>query len=269
MIVLSPPAVDSLHKKRPHLSFGPLAPVPAEQSGGVEDLLVALGGGQAEALPPIFHVRGVLSEADVASALRVASAEDTLYNTDADSVDGQASHELYPLYRGSWQHPALEMALRSKVEGRILPYVRTRFSCPNCVLCDSLLRRYRPGERRGLQVHFDDHAFVTVTFPLNAGTYQGGLFAQRELGADHMIRIRRGPKLTSRRISQLRSKGLWPLPRQEWLEGPFLRPGDALVHQSELLHGVRTLGEGIRYSIVFWIARSLEACLEEGPQPEA
>jgi len=115
--------------------------VPLEAAGGVEGISLAEGGGNATALPTVLHVRGILAQDEAAAAVQVAASKDTRFNTDADSVDGWPAYELYPLYRGLWQHPALEAALRPKAEERLLPFVRARFLCPGCVLCDSLLRR--------------------------------------------------------------------------------------------------------------------------------
>lgn len=212
----------------------------------------------------MLWLRGVLKEGEAAAALAAARTGGIRYNTDPD-CDGQPSYEFYPLYRGTWQHRDLEISLRTAVESRLLPHVRQQFDWHSCVACDVILRRCCPGERRGVKVRKDAHSVATAVFPSNPGEYVGGLFAQRAVGADPTQRLRRGPKLTAKRRSQLEEAGLWPLPRRELLEDEGLRPGDALLHVGKLLHGVHVWGCGARYSVIAWFYRSWEECLSAEP----
>jgi TPR repeat protein len=78
----------------------------------------------------------------------------------------------------------------------------------SCTPCFSLIRRYRTGERQSHGTHYDGHAFVTVVVSLsNYGSdYHGGLYVSTGYGQRQFV----------------------PL---------YL--GDAVAHQSNLLHGVQ------------------------------
>lgn len=263
----------------PPLEFGPL-----QAAGDVHELgpgadpsaglLCAQAGGPGTGLPPVLRVRGVLREAEAASVVSMAEdaaagAGQLSYNTDPDDIDGEPSYELYPLYRARWQHDAVEAVFRPAVEERLLPFVQRAFDCPGCVPCDALLRRYCPGERRYLPAHEDFYSRVTAVFPLNPSDYEGGLFVEREPGGNHTGPaprfLRRGPALTDARREALRGMGLLAPPRRQSLEGPELKPGDALVHDAKLLHGVEILDEGCRYSLVLWFYESMQECLDATP----
>jgi len=161
----------------------------------------------------------------------------------------------------------MEAVIRQPVEARLQPFVRERYGCPGCVPCYVLVRRYKPGpgQRQNLEVHMDNTSHVTVTFPLNVGDYLGGLYAQREVGSDPHVRIRRGPPLRRGRVAELQKKGLWPHPLRENLESA-LSPGDALLHQSDLLHGVKVFGDGSRYSMIVWFAETAQECADSAPE---
>ena len=85
-----------------------------------------------------------------------------------------------------------------------------------CTACTSLVRRYRPGERQSHAEHIDGHAAVTAVVSLaSEREYEGDFF-----------------------VSDLRTRILVPLAL-----------GDAVVHSSELWHGV-DVSEGERFSWV-------------------
>jgi hypothetical protein len=163
-------------------------------------------------------------------------------NTDPDSVDSLPTFE-FPLE--SFQQPGLldtdseagkaRAALREltaePIEDTILPYVRSKYVCPSCRVCTSMLRRYLPGERRRHPAHFDTQAYVTVVVSLSAfgEDFSGGLY------------VRRGG-------SGAGGTG----------EGDAYLPlglGDAVAHQFDVEHGVE-VGSGVRYSWIVWLQAS-------------
>ena len=112
-----------------------------------------------------------------------SSREQVSFDTDPDSVDGMASHELFVVHGAGGasatkggdadpQQRAARRALRARlrrtmdsiVDERITPFVRAaypavcnRSDAPDraCTACSSLVRRYREGERRGHGSHYD------------------------------------------------------------------------------------------------------------------
>lgn len=157
-----------------------------------------------------------------------------------DSVDGQPTDE----------RPLLNLrvpAPLSKAEGRVLrraqalwvrttPHVRDAFGCPECVVCSSLLRRYRAdGLRSTLKPHVDETAFATAVVSLShPHDFDGGLVVQ--LGAH----------VASRRLVPLRQ-------------------GDLVMHRHDVLHGV-DVRAGTRFSLIMWFAWDAASC-EEGTHP--
>lgn len=182
---------------------------------------------------------------DIVSALR-----NVAFDTDRDTVDEMPTHEFY-LFKKNGRNDdfngvrtipgkaegndealfAARSALRQKLmkiaqpilSERITPLVNERFSesCDGgkCTPCFSLIRRYLPGERRGHGVHFDIQALVTVVIALNdeGADFAGGLF-----------------------VTTGRDKTFIPL-----------EIGDAVMHQSNLLHGVQ-VKSGSRWSWIVW-----------------
>lgn len=81
----------------------------------------------------------------------------------------------------------LQALMRPILDERLTPLIRTRYPnvCesrargPNrhCTPCYSLVRRYRPGERRSHETHYDAHALVTAVISLadHGAEYTGGL----------------------------------------------------------------------------------------------
>jgi len=162
---------------------------------------------------------------------------DDPFDVDADSVDGQWTHELYLESNGSFDNAARfvgkadalspEVAAKRKalrkrvgaitqriVRERVAPLVRARYprlcgrsAARACTLCHSLIRRYLPDERRSHGLHFDLQSAVTVVVSLSdhGREYQGGLRIQADGDTAQLL----------------------PLAR-----------GDALMHESDLQHGV-------------------------------
>ena len=148
-----------------------------------------------------------------------------------DSVDKQPAHERYIQRDGTTLPGAAGLAelTRPSVEEvtRLVNRQYPELCGGRCVACTSLVRRYRPGERRGHHEHIDGHAAVSVIVALSSagGDYDGaGIF-----------------------VSDLRRRTPVPLAR-----------GDALMHTSELWHGV-AVEAGERWSWVLWF-RTCPAC---------
>jgi len=114
------------------------------------------------------------------------------------------------------------------VQERLLPYVHERYACSTVALDQVLVRRYLPGERRTLGVHFDVHAYVTAVLGLSdPSEYVGGLYLQPTAHSSSQTFFRIGP-------------------------------GDLVVHSFDLEHGV-FLWRGARYSVIFWLKDSPES----------
>jgi hypothetical protein len=137
------------------------------------------------------HVLPQLISPDVAAEMVAALPEDD-FNTDLDSVDSLPTYE-FPVE--SFNKPSLvgdtasaggaaRASLRELtapvLSDRILPFVRARYQCPDCIPCTQIFRRYVPGERRHHPAHFDTQAFVTVVVSLSSSSdFDGGLFVRR------------------------------------------------------------------------------------------
>lgn len=100
-----------------------------------------------------------------------------------------------------------------------------------CTPCTSLIRRYRPTERRGHYEHVDGHAAATAVISLSRShDFSGGLYLSN---------------LTDRRLLRLDA-------------------GDAVFHTSDLFHGVH-VQQGERWSWIIWF-RTDPHCTMAGSQ---
>eukprot|EP00927_Polykrikos_kofoidii_P005593 TRINITY_DN12216_c1_g1_i2.p1 TRINITY_DN12216_c1_g1~~TRINITY_DN12216_c1_g1_i2.p1 ORF type:complete len:510 (+),score=41.77 TRINITY_DN12216_c1_g1_i2:29-1531(+) len=201
------------------------------------------------AWPNCNHTAQLASLSSVLSASEARQIMDELrlvgFDRDADSVDHIASEEFYLEKHGSIDETlasnprkpdsdpttlAERVVLRKRIaqittpviEGVIQPFVNSHYqtSCGGkCRVCHSLIRRYREGERRAHKIHFDVHALVTAVVSLNAfgSDFEGGIYVS-----------------TGKSRSFLK-----------------LGTGDAVVHQSDLLHGV-DVSKGNRWSWILW-----------------
>lgn len=110
-----------------------------------------------------------------------------------------------------------------------------------CDVCWSFVRRYRDGERRTHEMHFDVHALVTVVVSLSSSgvDFDGGIYLStgRRDGRRAVGSAKRNRDGTTIRAA----RHFLPL-----------QVGDALVHQSDLLHGVHVT-RGERWSWVLWL----------------
>ena len=186
----------------------------------------------------VFWLRALLSPAE-AHAL-IAIAEKHSFSEEPDSTDLLPSHELYLLQRG---RPAVEpvwAAIGERVERCVLPFVRTKFGCPNCVPCVSMVRRYKASERLRVTTHRDIESSVTMVVelrPAGATPEAGGLYIASSQEGETSF--------------------------------PTLRAGDAFIHDFGLLHGVRVACDGAdadcaRYSLVLWFQEDAAKCAAGG-----
>lgn len=203
------------------------------------------------ASPAVFHVLPALVSAADASAL-VEHASKMPLDDDPDSVDNAPTFEVYLERSGSVEgiraiggkpdarddvfaargaaRSALAAIAAPVVARRILPFVNARYrdACggTECVVCHSLIRKYVDGERLAHPTHFDVQALVTVVVSLSrADAFSGGLYVSVGAGTERTL---------------------------------TLQQGDAVVHQSNLLHGVR-VGAGERWSWILWFKNSARA----------
>ena len=215
-------------------------------------------------------LRGVVRSHEVSRILELVNSSAHTFDTDPDTVDGFASHEIFveqgdePLGAGSNRQSAaaaragaakLDMdpeALASRaplrrqlkaimdpiLQRRITPYVRQRYSraCAKderraCRPCYSLIRRYREGERMSHATHHDGHALVSVVVSLSD-------HGDEYEGGLYVASTRRHPRVLG------------------------MRRGDAAVHQSDLYHGVR-VDRGERWSWILWY-RDSQSCADHG-----
>lgn len=199
-----------------------------------------------------------LLSAEEAAALHDAALRCNAYDeSEPDTVDKAPTFQTYLFEDGQPTSAAAEVAalLQPIIDERILPYVRAKYNCPTACLADALLRRYQPGERTALGLHYDIEAFATCIIPLSTQrqedgppspdessrgsassarahglaapltSYQGGLFVQG------------GASRSSRRLVR------------------FATPGDCLIHQFDLMHGVEVC-QGTRFAIALWFSDS-------------
>jgi hypothetical protein len=182
---------------------------------------------------------GLASPSEVSALLSLLRPHAGRLDEDADSVDGLATQEIYLEKDGSTEaikhiagKPDVDPAVRASraalraallavtrpIQARVTPLVNMRY--PNacapfpCRVCHSLVRHYAQGERLEHPQHFDVQSLVTVVVPLSTAgeDFQGGLYVST--GATG-------------------TEALLPL-----------RAGDAVMHQSNLLHGVAVGGGG-------------------------
>jgi TPR repeat protein len=200
------------------------------------------------------------------------------YDQDPDTVDGMTTHEIFvdspdlgstgikvldsdpqALPERSRLRQRLRSILHPILNERITPFVKEHYPhvCPSkssnqtttpttstgslnsqedrsCTPCFSLIRRYRHGERQSHGTHHDGHALITVVVSLSSyGTdYHGGLYVSTGYG------------------------------QRQYLA---LVAGDAVAHQSTLLHGVQVLDlpkdrarHTERWSWILWYRDSVQ-----------
>ena len=165
---------------------------------------------------------------------------------DDDSSLSAAGASAAAVARKAW----LEHAIGDRVRRCVTPFVREKFRCPKCVPCVSIARRYRQGERLQVSPHRDVQSLVTMTVELQhaqPAPESGGLYLM---------------------------SGDSGIPNY-----PFLRAGDAFLHNYELLHGVKVscgnamkgleLQQCTRYSLVVWFQEDEAKCVAGGEIEQA
>ncbi|GAX26325.1 hypothetical protein FisN_16Lh164 [Fistulifera solaris] len=202
----------------------------------------------------------IVTAEEVSRMLQLLNSPQTSLDQDPDTVDGFSTQEFFldndSLRNGESGKPGFESPEQAEhrrelrqalqniaqpiLEERITPYVNQRFpTCQGrCTPCYSLIRRYLYGERQSHAPHRDGHSFVTVVVSLSDyGTdYLGGLYVASETSHPYYLR---------------------------------LQQGDAAVHQSDLLHGVKVYPvetenglHATRWSWILWF-RDSEQCEDE------
>ena len=206
-------------------------------------------------LVPKLHVLPAVVRPEEVEAIRDLVGNTPLaFDSDPDTVDGMMSHEMFvsnpssaPAARARRlaqarrrpAHLAARRPLREALEAimqpilaeRITPFVRQQYAAnwkegtpigdwSTLTPCYSLIRRYKEGERRTHETHYDQHAIVTVVVSLAdfETEYTGGLYVAAG---------RAGRQV------------------------PPLSRGDAAVHGPDLLHGVG-VESGERWSWILW-----------------
>jgi len=180
-----------------------------------------------------YWLQGLLTPAEAMELRRLAQRDgsELEYRRDLDSVDRRPSYFAAVVERGEYLDSELEHVLRPIVDSRLLPFVRRRYGAIDPVVSYVLLRRFLPDERRVHPTHFDADAYATAVVCLNPGEFVGGLYVQASAHAS--------------------SRSYVPL-----------GAGDMIVHRYDLQHGVQVLS-GCRYSLIFWLKDSWEACLAD------
>ena len=204
------------------------------------------------AAPPVsstsvfFALPELLTPSDVESVLTISRT--TEFDSRPDSVDQLPTHEYHILIDGladgtDQGQPETKEVHRTRVRlskvlkpsiARLTRLVNDLFGAicaRRCTPCTALVRRYRPGERRSHPEHTDAEAAVTAVVGLtSAGVdFDGGLF-----------------------LSNIARRVFLPL-----------RGGDAVVHSSDLFHGVHVRGTGERWSLIVWF-RTCARCTMAG-----
>jgi hypothetical protein len=129
-----------------------------------------------------------------------------------------------PIVRKSRKKVRKQLAkiARPIMQERMTPFVNEHFAAQckgQCTPCYSFVRRYREHERRTHATHFDIQALVTVVVSLNSygRDFDGGLHVSTGSGSNEA--------------------GDGPAEKQFL----GLQAGDAVAHQSDLLHGVQVM----------------------------
>ena len=191
--------------------------------------------------------------------LSLFSAEDTAeivtylrehatFSTHPGSTDMQPEFASYIYTHGAviedapWKNH-IWIKLSELLASCVTPFVRQKFACATCVPCTSLVRRYRPKERKQIFAHRDAESKVTLVLELQPA---------RPVGAAGGLYIMEGTEANR--------------------SFPALAAGDAFVHGHELLHGVylacadrRVSGaraeECERLSLIVWYHEDRAQCV--------
>lgn len=197
-------------------------------------------------------IRSLVSEAEADQIVGILA--NAAFDRDEDTVDSMRTFEFYLEKSGTAAalatingkpdrlprvmahrkplRAAVANITRPIIEERLLPWLRTRFPSPPggspLQLCFSFIRRYMDGERKTHKAHFDLQAYATAVVSLKSAgrEFDGGLYVSASGDG-----------------------------AREWIA---LQKGDAVIHQSDLLHGV-DVTRGERWSWVMWFKPALTA----------
>ena len=155
-------------QRAPVVATATAGPLPPQRFG--PDRRLELGGracavASGSAGGELLRLRG-LFDAGTLDALLAAARSSMRFETDADTVDGSATYHASIIEAGAPVDATLAALLAPVLETRLLPYLRAQYACPEIVVADALVRRYRPEERPALSAHYDVAACATVIVPL-------------------------------------------------------------------------------------------------------
>ena len=165
-------------------------------------------------IPSAVYWLNSLLSADDAAGIVAYLREHATFSTHPGSTDMQPEYASYIYTHGSvnedapWKHQ-IWTKLSELLASCVTPFVRHKFACATCVPCTSLVRRYRPKERKQIFAHRDAESKVTLVLELQPA---------RPVGAAGGLYIMEGTEANR--------------------SFPALAAGDAFAHGHELLHGV-------------------------------
>ena len=116
----------------------------------VEMSTTSAGGEPLAATPPVWRAADVLSEEECDTLIK-EGVQGFGWGTHEDSIDGQPAMEHYAILEGEAQCSAATETLLRKAAADLTPAIRRAFDNPHAAPCTWLLRRYAPGERRGVR----------------------------------------------------------------------------------------------------------------------
>lgn len=234
LVTALPPPLDFSAEKEVRVQYngtGNLTLIARESMGRV----TCRNSRELRARPRIWRVREMLSPERAQSFLSHLN-DDSLFNKDADSVDGKPTDEMILLRDGKLAPPTRTEIIpllwhAQQVFEQVSAYVRQKLNCPKCEVCTSLVRKYGNGSvRQGVLMHFDEKALATAIISLDhSDDYEGGL-------------VVKSPSLALRLAT--------------------LEQGDLILHSYDLLHAV-DIRKGTRRSLIMWISSDSASCRKQ------
>ena len=109
-------------------------------------------------IPSAVYWLNSLLSADDAAGIVAYLREHATFSTHPGSTDMQPEYASYIYTHGSvnedapWKHQ-IWTKLSELLASCVTPFVRHKFACATCVPCTSLVRRYRPKERKQIFAH--------------------------------------------------------------------------------------------------------------------
>ena len=196
-----------------------------------------------------FVLEALATRAECAALLSAArDAASTFKIADADSIDGKPTFERYLVEHGEIVHTGLHDAfVRDALRDRLVEHVRKALGCASCELCDVLVRRYLPNERRVVPPHSDVNAFATAILTLNAEDFVGGYYMlSHDRASPYDASDDHGDDAAESGDDAHRLGRSGAMPRFLPLDS-----GSLLVHDHRVHHGVNVT-RGERYALIGW-----------------